>query len=309
MSIRPWCLAALLSLTAAAASAQEPTVAAAPTPADGEVPQDFEPTPEQIAAMIAEFEATLNYQKGQVEVADGKALLKLPPTFRFLSAVDAQRLLEGPWGNPPDEEVLGMLVPADVSPLDAERGWAVIVKYEEAGHVDDADAASIDYDEMMRSMQAAQRQDNELRRAQGFQPVELRGWAEPPRYDAAEHKLYWAMRANFGGEGSDTLNYAIRVLGRVGVLDLNVVASAEQLAEVKAGMGQVVTFVSFTPGNRYADFDASTDRLATFGVGGLISGGQTRGSGGALTEWLVLGGLGLVAIGLILRRMLAREKA
>jgi uncharacterized membrane-anchored protein len=316
MSIRSWCLAGLVSLSATSALAAEPEAAvAAATP--GEAPQEEMAqamTPEQIDAAIAEFDKSLSYQQGLVTVADGKAALDVPATFRFLGAADAQRVLEGPWGNPPDDRVLGLLVPAGISPIDPNRGWAVVITYEDSGHVDDADAASIDYDELFTTMQTAQSEGNKQRSEQGFPVVDLRGWAEPPHYDAASRKLYWAMRANFGGDPEDTLNYAIRVLGREGVLELNAVAPVSQLAEIKPAMEQVAQFASFTQGNAYADYNEDTDKLATYGIGGLIAGGLIASKTGLLKGlWLaLLAGkkfivIGLVALGVFLRRMFSRK--
>jgi uncharacterized membrane-anchored protein len=312
MSIKPWCIVVLALLaTSQRAQAADPEPAAVEAPADAGEPG--EPSPEEVAAILAQFDATLDYQQGEVQVAGGKATLQVPEAFRFLPAADAQRVLEGPWGNPPDADVLGMLVPADVSPIDPERGWGVVVTYEDIGHVDDADAAGIDYDDLLRQMQAAQTENNAQRREKGFSAVELRGWAEPPHYDAAARKLYWAMQVNFGGP-DDTLNYAIRVLGREGVLELNAVAGMHQLAQIKPAMEQVVEFASFNPGNRYADYDEDTDKLATYGVGGLIAGGLVASKTGLLKGlWLaLLAGkkfvvIGLVALGVGLKKLFGRS--
>ena len=44
-----------------------------------------------------------------------------------------------------------------------------------------------------------------------------------------DKKLFWAKRLQFGDQQGETLNYNIRVLGRRGVLDLNVIASMDAL--------------------------------------------------------------------------------
>ena len=98
------------------------------------------------------------------------------------------------------------------------------------------------------------------------------GWAAPPRYDRAAHKLYWAKELSFGGEPEHTLNYDIRALGRRGVLSLNAVASMGQLQAIEKDMLEALSFVEFTEGHRYGDYVAGMDKVAAYGIGALIAG-------------------------------------
>ncbi len=211
-----------------------------------------------------------------VPLLDGKVVLRLNSSFRFLDANRAQQVLVQSWGNPPEtaEGVLGMIVPADFGADDPE-GWGVVITYTDDGYVSDEDAGEIDYNDLLRDMQQESAAENEARAAQGYEPVTLVGWAEPPHYDAATHKMYWAKDLAFG-EGPEqerTLNYAIRVLGREGVLELNAVAETSQLASIKRQMEDVVGFAEFSDGNRYADYNESTDRRAAYGIAALVAGG------------------------------------
>jgi uncharacterized membrane-anchored protein len=145
-----------------------------------------------------------------------------------------------------------------------------LLSYEEEGHVDDADAAKTDFAQLLRDMQADTKAANEQRTAAGYDPLELVGWAEPPHYDAAGKKLYWAqhLRAPDG----ETLNYDIRVLGRKGVLAMSAVSAMEALDVVRPAMEDLIGRVEFKEGNRYADFDPDLDEVAAFGIGALIAG-------------------------------------
>src|SRR4051812_21520311 len=158
------------------------------------------------------------------------ATIRLPKSFRFLGPEGSRRLLTEAWNNPPEaaQGVLGMLVPARVSPL-TQEGWGIVITYDDDGYVNDSDAASIDYNKLLREMQSATAEANEERRKQGRRPVTLVGWAEPPAYDAAAHKLYWAKELAFDNRPEHTLNYNIRILGRRGVLVLNAVSDMKQL--------------------------------------------------------------------------------
>ncbi|MEJ2022478.1 MAG: DUF2167 domain-containing protein, partial [Maritimibacter sp.] len=129
-----------------------------------------------------------------------------------------------------------------------------------------------DYNDLLKQMQADARESSKWREENGYDSIELLGWAEPPRYDQTERKLYWAKELQFGGDELHTLNYNIRALGREGVLILNVIASMEQLDEVRAATPDLLAMTSFTEGNRYIDFKPDLDKVAAVGIGGLIAG-------------------------------------
>ena len=165
-----------------------------------------------------------------------------------------------------------MLFPAGASPV-SDNGWGVVITYEEDGYVSDKDADSINYDSLIKEMKEGTAESNKEREKQGYQTVDLVGWAAKPYYDKDAHKLYWAKELAFGGNAEHTLNYNIRVLGRRGVLVLNAVAGMDQLASVEKDMRNVLAFTDFNPGYRYADFDSKTDKTATYGIAALVAGG------------------------------------
>ena len=85
----------------------------------------------------------------------------------------------------------------------------VRLSFEDDGYVSDADAAEMDYDEVLSGMQADTAASNESRMEQGYGSIELIGWAEDPHYDPESHKLYWAKELRFGDAEVNTLNYNI----------------------------------------------------------------------------------------------------
>ena len=228
--------------------------------------------PEKPAMRPEQLEASLTYQKGKIVLPGGVATLNLPEQFRYLSPTDAERVLSEGWGNPPGPLTLGMIVPANAGVMSSE-GWGVMVTYEADGHVSDTDADSIKYDELLADMQKDTLKDNPSRKEQGYAPITLVGWAEPPRYDKLSHKLYWAKELKTDGADSSSLNYSIRVLGRKGVLVLNAIADMGQIATIKREMPAVTAASEFTEGNRYADFDSKTDKMAEYGLAALVAGG------------------------------------
>lgn len=261
----------------------------------------------------AEFENSLTYQKGEVVLPGGVATLKIPDSFRYLGPKDAERVLVEAWGNPEGAGTLGMLFPADVSPV-SEQSWGVVITYQEDGYVSDEDADSINYDDLLKDMKEGIAGNNEERQKQGFQSIDLVGWAAMPRYDKETHKLYWAKELGFGAEKEHTLNYNIRVLGRKGVLVLNAVSAMSQLGTVEKEMQQVLAFTDFNAGFRYADYDSKTDKKAAYGIAALVAGGVAA-KAGLFTKLfaLLLAGkklifVAVVAVGAYLRNLLNKRK-
>jgi uncharacterized membrane-anchored protein len=232
-------------------------------------------TPPDPAARLAELRKladSLKYQQGEIVLRGGIAKIKLPPDFRYLDSADTNTVISTIWGNPQDNDMLGLIVPAGFDPL-GKGHWAVVISYGEDGYIKDIDAASIDYTKLLAQMKQGVEEANKERLKNGYPEVELVGWATPPRYDRATHKLYWAKELKFANRPHDTLNYNIRILGRRGVLVLNTVASMTQLKEVEAATPSILAMVDFQEGHRYADFNPSTDKVATYGIAALIAGG------------------------------------
>ena len=265
--------------------------------------------------MTAEqFLASLKFQQGKITLPNGIATLDLPATFRYLDPADSARILVDAWGNPPGSKTLGMIFPADISPL-AENGWGVVITYDEEGHIKDDDADSIKYDELLKDMQEAMKEANEERKERGYAAMTLVGWAEAPHYDKASHKFYWAKEyAAEQQQGNNSLNYNIRVLGRKGVLVLNAVAGMNQIGTIKSEMKSVVAFTDFTAGNGYNDFEAGTDKVAEYGLAALVAGGVAAKLGffGKILAFLLLFKkfvlIGLIAVGAGAFKLFGRKK-
>ena len=263
-----------------------------------------------------EFMAKLAPRSGTVVISGGLATLQVPPTFRYIDAAAAKRLLTEAWGNPPGaaEGVLGMLYPTDVSPLDS-GSWGVIISFDEDGYVDDSGAEAIDYTKLMQQMQQGVAESNKERQKDGYATVSLIGWAEPPHYNVETHKLYWAKELAFSDNTHHTLNYNVRVLGRRGVLVLNAVSSMNALPEIAKSMQNVIGFVDFNAGHRYEDFIPGADKKAAYGVAGLIVGAVAAKAGFFKLLWVGILAFkklivaGVAAVGVWMRRVFGKKQS
>lgn len=208
---------------------------------------------------------------GKIELPNG-VLLDLKNEFYFLSKEDGVEVLTEAWGNPAQASVgsVGMLFSGKKSPL--ADSWGILLTNDLIGYVEDKDAATINYDELLQTMKSDTLDNNKLREEEGFEPITLIGWAAPPKYDEVNKRLYWAKELQFGTAEKRTLNYDVRFLGREGVFIMSYIATIDQLASVSQSLPAVLDSVSFAPGKRYADFVPGTDTVAAVGIGGLIAG-------------------------------------
>ncbi len=151
-------------------------------------------------------------------------------------------------------------------------------------------------------------------RSKASRAIDLVGWAAPPHYDAASNKLYWAKELAFGGQPEHTLNYDIRVLGRGGYLSLNAVAGMNQLQMVESKMQNILAMTEFDPGQRYGEFNASTDKLAAYGIGALVAGTIAAKAGLFAKLFVVILAAkkfiiaGLLAVGAAFKKFFGRKK-
>ena len=253
---------------------------------------------------------SLNRMTGEIKLPNAVATLNVPEDFYYLSPEDTDKVLVDVWGNPPGHNTLGMLFPADSTPFD-NGSWAVTIEYEEDGYVSDKDADDINYSELLEQMQSDTRLASEDRVSQGYESIELVGWASQPYYDIANHKLYWAKEVQFGSNPVNTLNYNIRILGRKGVLVLNFIASIDQKQVIESKLDSVLALANFDQGSEYDDFDPDIDDVAAYGLGALVA-GKVIAKTGFLAAGLIFlkkfGILFLVAIGAFLKRIFSRKE-
>lgn len=226
----------------------------------------------QMEAAVAKFEQSLHPQRGRIMIPGARASLNLGDRYVFYPPDDARRIIVDAWGNPPAaaDGILGLVMPEGGHVSDS---WGAVVEYEDTGHVDDADAASQDYDKLLADLKQASEEANEERKKGGFAQAHLIGWAQPPSYDATGKALIWARDIRFEGADGETLNYDVRKLARTGVLSLNMVASMDELPAIRAAAVDLGKTVNFEQGAAYADFNPQTDQKADYGLAGLVAAG------------------------------------
>lgn len=278
-------------------------------------PLAFAEPPAAAAKMNADqikFDKGLNKQTGDIQIPQANAVLHLGDKYYFLGPDEARKVLVDVWGNPPSEasDVLGLVVPAGKTVFD--NAWGAVITFRDSGYVTDDDAGSADYDKVLTDMRSGEEENNAERTKGGYKAIHLVGWAQPPSYDKANHSLIWARELKIDGQPVDTLNYDVRVLGRKGVLSMNMLWDMDHLAEVRTAAADFGKVASFTSGSTYAEYNASTDKAAGYGLAGLVAGGVALAAAkkiGLLAllapffKWILLG---LAAMGAAMKGFIGR---
>ena len=227
-------------------------------------PGKIDPEAEMKAASAA-VQAAM--QSGPAEISLGKqARLKLPAGYSFIPQPQADQLLKA-MGNGEDPSRLGVILPP-------EGDSFVVPRYIDAGYIKDDEAADWNADELLTGIKEGTEEGNKERQARGMSDMEIVGWIQKPTYDKAAHRLVWANESKDKDAGDEEhgVNYNTYVLGREGYLSMNLVSSYEALAANKPFAQTLLAQTSFNPGKTYADFNASTDKVAEYGIAALVTG-------------------------------------
>jgi uncharacterized membrane-anchored protein len=247
-------LAVTLAVTfsrSAAAISPPPAESAEPTAAPAEPAQ---PSP---------------WQMGPKRVDLGNDIaIELPAAYAFLPKAESAQLLEKN-GSFHHEDLLGLVAGGDLS-----GDWFVVLRYEAEGYIKDDE--EVDGAELLDSLREGTDAANEERKQKGFPALALDGWSDAPHYDKAKHHLIWGLIVS-DPEGK-SVNYNTRILGRRGFISLNLVTDPARLAEFKPHATALLGSTAFAQGARYEDFDEKNDKVAEYGLAGLVMAGAGLGA-------------------------------
>jgi uncharacterized membrane-anchored protein len=216
--------------------------------------------------------------------------LQLPAGYVFLGMPDADRFLKKN-GSFDNAGVLGVVMSQD-----EKQSWGIILDYQDAGYVKDDE--KLDAGALLKAIREGTEEGNKERLAHGFPALTVGNWSESPRYDHATHRLVWALPAT--STNGTTINYNTRVLGRRGFVSLNLLSGADRIADEKANAATLLAATSFKHGARYEDFDKKSDKVAEYGLMGLILGGAGIAAVGKVGLLAKLGAILLAAKKLII---------
>jgi uncharacterized membrane-anchored protein len=190
----------------------------------------------------------------------GTATIVVPKDSVFLGSTGTRRFLElqGNLGNDSDYA----FAPGDLS-------WFAIFSYDPSGHV--ADDETIDPDNLLDLLKKSNEAGNEERKRRGLETLVLEEWYVSPHYDIQTRRLEWATKLR-DASGEVTVNYAIRLLGRTGVMSALLVSNPTSLDKDIKSFKTALAGFDFDSGQKYAEFRTG-DKVAEYGLAALIVGG------------------------------------
>jgi uncharacterized membrane-anchored protein len=220
------------------------------------------------AAQLAWKAAGEAMQRGPARVALAEqATLALPEGYGYVPP-KASAALMAALGNPTDDRLLGLIFPLD------EGDWFVSLDFDKAGYIKDDEARDWDAKTLLQSLKDGTEAGNDERRKLGLPAIEVTRWLEPPAYDAEHHRLVWSAeaRSKDSPDADPSANYNTYVLGREGYIELNLITSQRTLLHDQRHAQRLLAAVQFNDGKAYRDFNASTDKIAAYGLAALVAG-------------------------------------
>jgi uncharacterized membrane-anchored protein len=209
----------------------------------------------------------IHWTPGPVTVKLGdNAEIAVPPDFLFTDGDGTRRVLEITH-NPPSNQEVGL-----ITPKAKKETWFIIFEFKPVGYIKDDEKSSLDADAILKNIKDATEESNEERKKHGWEAFHITSWYMQPFYDQDTHNLTWAVNGAEDNGVNPSVNYSVRVLGRKGTMNVDLVLDPNDMARVEPVFKSIMKSFRFTNGNRYADF-ARGDKLAGYGLTALIAGG------------------------------------
>lgn len=190
----------------------------------------------------------------------GKATIGLEGGLGFLGAADTNKFMQLT-GNLPRTDAFTV--------ASQEQGWFAVFSFVGDGYVKDDE--KIDAAALMEVLKENNKRGEEKRKQQGLPSLVLDGWFIPPRYDTENRRLEWATLLHTS-DGSKTVNYATKVLGRSGHTSAILVSDPQNAERDIRSFKTALRGFEYVPGERYSEWKQG-DKVAAYGLGALVLGG------------------------------------
>ena len=250
-----------------------------------------------ITAPLAAQDQEIPWEDGPVDGSLGtQSKVKVADGCRFTAAEGTQafmRMTENPTNGRERGTALCHVVRADGD----TSYWFAVFEWDASGYVKDDEKGNIDGDAILKSLKEGNQAGNRERRKQGWSTIDLIGWERAPYYDDQTKNLTWATLLR-DTTGSETINHSVRLLGRAGVISVDLVTSKEDYAAALPAFEELIATHEYLEGHRYSEWREG-DKIAAYGLTALVAGGAgvLAAQTGLLAKlWKVIAGVVVAAI-------------
>ncbi|WP_027002987.1 DUF2167 domain-containing protein [Hugenholtzia roseola] len=216
------------------------------------------------------------WQVGTISLAEGAGRLQVPRGYHF---IDFQQDSTQATHYQPYWASMGALGILERNADDSTHSYRIFLHYRPIGHVNLAEMEKLEAQDWLAILQddLKEKQKNiaplplpkHAPQEDSLEKAAILGWWLRPTYEGQTYRILWAERLHY--QDSLFLRYQVRLLGRYGTLDLQVIAPSESLAFVRSELDKLCYAIQFNEGYRYQDFDPAMDKIAAAGAAGVFA--------------------------------------
>jgi len=203
----------------------------------------------------------LHWAVGQHALADSHGTFTAPQGVKAVTGSEARHaddVINGTSGS--DSEAVAMV---------STSGDVLYLTFVSSGFVTADDWKEVDAPKMLQDIRDATDGQNEERKKNGQSGLQVDGWVQEPRFDAARHSVVWILKLHEDNGGRPFLNATALALGRDGYERFVLAADADNPAKARSELNSLVGNFSYNKGSRWTDH-LSGDKLAGFGIAALV---------------------------------------
>jgi uncharacterized membrane-anchored protein len=153
---------------------------------------------------------------------------------------------------------------------DPKTGSELIYEWVPTGFVRSDDWSDVDADKLLAQIQENDAAANKVRLEKGIPTLTTTGWRQKPALDEKTHTVSWAIEGR-GSDGTIVVNFVALKLGRYGIERIIWLGDPVSM-NGRDELSNAVNNHQFDNGAGYSDYNAGQDRVAEYGVAGLIAG-------------------------------------
>lgn len=210
-----------------------------------------------------------------IPVEEAPLLIDPPSGYIFFDGEKTRNILTESFENDPSEvvDVVGMLVPDSLSSL-AYLNSAWLIEYKKVGHVNDKRADKMGFswllDEIIRS-----------RKSRGTKTY----WLWDPSYDTDMHSLTLPLlEVRADDERLRESSVQLALFGKDGVTYIQHFSDIDNTKTLQKSAETIKNSIKYTEGNRYEDFDESTDKYTYNSVSSFLKGAPIQNNDSVSSE-------------------------